>query len=470
MVALAACGCGVATAAPPAEPAAKPAAAAPAAPVAEAPRLAVDLLDNRVHASSHREGHLVVDAGGLDFLKYVDGGWKTSFILGDKDQGARAALVSGLSAQLWVPLDTDGDGAGGTALSDSVLAFTARALAPKQKVSVFVNEKAVGTLDVDGAKKRYTVNVPAAVLKAGENRLRFTFKAAAAAGTKRSAAAFTDLTFGSAAAGAPPDPVGAKTADATMGGTKRAAISIAGKSSRLSYYLAIPEGAMLSLGHASDVAGAHAVVRIAVDGQPARQLLDAASSSKWADVTLPLGAAGGQAARIDSISRGGSVSWAEPRLMVKAPPQAKAPTEPKFDHIFVWMVDTLRSDKVRAYNPKTRVETPNYDAFAADSTRFAWAQVPGTWSLPSHASLLTGVYPTCTRRPPTRPLSKDVAFIAEDLKKKGFKTAIFSSNGYVSGKWGFERGWDANRNFIRESLPNGAEYLWKTAKPWILRT
>ena len=58
------------------------------------------------------------------------------------------------------------------------------------------------------------------------------------------------------------------------------------------------------------------------------------------------------------------------------------------------MVDTLRADKMHAYNPKTRVLTPNYDAFAADATRFAWAQVPGTWSLPSHASLLTGVYPT----------------------------------------------------------------------------
>jgi choline-sulfatase len=470
MVALAACGCGVATAAPPAEPAANPAAAPPTTAATEGPRVAVDLLDNRVHASSHREGHLVIDAGSLDLLKYVDGGWKTSFILGDKDQGARAALVSGLSAQLWVPLDTDGDGAGGTALSDSVLSFTARALAPKQKVSIFVNEKAVGTLEVDAAKKRYTVNVPAAVLKAGENRLRFTFKAAAAVGSKRSAAAFTDLTLGSAAAGAPPEPAGAKVSDATVGGAKRPAISVAGKSSRLSYYLAIPEGATLSLGHASEVAGAHAVVRIAVDGQPARQLLDSAASPKWTDVSLPLGAAGGQAARIDLISRGGAVSWAEPRLMVKAPPRTKTPAEPRFDHIFVWMVDTLRSDKVRAYNPKTRVETPNYDAFAADSTRFAWAQVPGTWSLPSHASLLTGVYPTLHKATAHEAkLTKDVAFIAEDMKKKGYKTAIFSSNGYVSGKWGFERGWDAYRNFIRESLPNGAEYLWKTAKPWILQ-
>jgi hypothetical protein len=57
------------------------------------------------------------------------------------------------------------------------------------------------------------------------------------------------------------------------------------------------------------------------------------------------------------------------------------------------MIDTLRADKVGAYNPKTNVQTPNYDAFAADATMFRWAQVPGTWSLPSQASMLTGTPP-----------------------------------------------------------------------------
>ena len=293
--------------------------------------------------------------------------------------------------------------------------------------------------------------------------------------TKRGAAAFTDLTFGPAPSGgeldkALPDPIGARVAAGTLGGARRTAISIAGKASRLSYYLQPPEGASLAFSYGSDVPGAHAVVRIAVDGQRPRQLLDAAAGGKWADATLPLGAAGGQAVRIDLISNGGSVLWAEPRLTVRASERVPDPTGPKFDHLFVWMVDTLRADKVHVYNPKTRVETPNYDAFATDATRFEWAQVPGTWSLPSHASLLTGVYPMVHKATAAdAKLSKDVAFIAEDLKKRGFKTAMFSSNGYVSGKWGFQRGWDAYRNFIRENLPNGADYLWKTGKTWVLQ-
>jgi hypothetical protein len=440
----------------------------------------MDLLANRVHASAHREGHLVIDAGSPDFLKYVDGGWKTSWLLGEKDEGTRAALVAGLSAQLFVPVDTDGDGAGGTALGASTLAFTARSLAPKQRVSIFVNDKPIGNLDIETKRQRYKIGVPAGILKAGENRLRFTFRAASGKGkgdgradaSKHSAAAFTDLTLGPAA-GDPPEPTGAVVRDATLGGATRRAISVAGKSSRLSYYLSLPEGASLALAYGAEAAGAHVVVAVSVDGQKRRILLDAPADPKWTDATLPLGAAAGHAARIDLISHGGSVAFAAPRLVVKAPPPPELPAggaAGRVDHIFVWMVDTLRSDKVHVYNPKTRVETPNYDAFAADATRFEWAQVPGTWSLPSHASLLTGVYPPVHKATAHEAkLTKDVAFIAEDLKEAGYKTAIFSSNGYVSSKWGFDRGWDAYRNFIRENLPNGADYLWKTGKTWVLQ-
>jgi hypothetical protein len=45
---------------------------------------------------------------------------------------------------------------------------------------------------------------------------------------------------------------------------------------------------------------------------------------------------------------------------------------------------------------------------------------------------------------------------------------MFSANGYVSPKWGFDRGWDENRNLIRENLPNNAENLWSIAKKWIM--
>jgi len=456
-----------------------PAPVAPAAPPPPPPvdlagyRTAIDLITNRIHAVSHREGRLVIDAGAPDFLKYIDGNWKTSWYLNEKDQGKPAALVANISSLLFVPIDGDGDGvaAAGGAPGDTLLSFTGRALAPKQKVSIFANEKPVATLELDGVAKRHNVTIPAAALKIGDNRLRLTFHGAGMlAGGRRSAAALTGFTLGAASLGpATFDPTPVAVREVSLAGTRKRALVIPGKGSRLSFYLQVPEAARLAMAVGAPGGEAKVLVRVAVDGQPARIVYEGRAGKEWADAAVDLAAAGGRAARIDLIARGGEVVWGDPRVVVEAAPRPPAGTPKRFDHIFVWMVDTLRADKMRVYNPKTRVQTPNYDAFAADSTRFEWAQVPGTWSLPSHASLLTGVYPSVHKAVAHEArLSKDVPFVAEEMKKAGFKTAMFSSNGYVSAKWGFERGWDAYRNFIRESLPNGADYLWKTAKPWVM--
>jgi arylsulfatase A-like enzyme len=83
--------------------------------------------------------------------------------------------------------------------------------------------------------------------------------------------------------------------------------------------------------------------------------------------------------------------------------------------------------------------------------------------------MLTGVYPSVHKATEQESKIKAQLPIAPEVfKKAGFKTGLFSSNGYVSSKWGFGRGFDENRNFIRENLPNGADNLWATAKKWIL--
>ena len=157
-----------------------------------------------MHAVSHRDGRLVVDAGALDFLKYVDGGWKTSWLLGEKDEGKPASLINGVSAMAFLPVDADGDGAGGAAPGASTLSITMRALAPAQKVSIFVNEKPVGTIDVAGRQEALRRR------RAGGRSFTpattgcgLTFKSAAnLAGGKRSAAAIQQIALGPASLGA----------------------------------------------------------------------------------------------------------------------------------------------------------------------------------------------------------------------------------------------------------------------------
>jgi len=453
---------------------ARAASAAPAAPGkvdTTGQRVAYDLLANRVHAILHLSGRMILSAGSVDFYKFVDGGWKGSWILGQKDGATRVAYISGSSASIGFPLDEDGDGAAGKALSDLQMTIVMRSLAPGQKLSIFANEKPVTTIDIGKERAAYDVTLPAAALTLGENRVRLTFRnAASLAGGKHSAAAIESIEIGPAkTATAIPSTSRAlaSPAEIDLGGVRKVGLSTP-EASRLSYYLQVPAKAKLAVAYGSAQPGVTAQIRVVRDGVAPTALFEGPAAARFTEGAWDLSAFSGQAVRIDLISRGGGIAWAEPRLLVPGAVPASA-VKHTFEHVYVWMCDTLRADKVHVYNPKTNVLTPNYDAFATDATRFAWAQVPGTWSLPSQASMLTGVYPSVHKA--TEHESKIVTqqpIAAEIFKKAGFRTGLFSSNGYVSSKWGFGRGFDENRNFVRENLPNGADNLWATAKKWIL--
>lgn len=423
---------------------------------------AFDFIANRAHAHLHVDGRLVIPGAGPEFWKFADGGWKTSW-LAPAPEGARPAGLQGL---LVLPVDADGDGVDRAA---PTLSLTMDNRVPAQRLSLFVNQQAAGTVDVPTGVNVTRLRVPPALLRDGDNELRLQFRGAAdAGGGKRSAATLRRADLGAELPDGAAGPASAAdlVAEATAGGAKRKAFVVPARG-RLSFYAHVPPGARLHLHVAATGGAATALVRMATDGAPPRSLAQLDAGAAWRESSIDLSAHAGRAVRLDFVARGAAVAFAEPRLMVRAP--AAAPPRPrKLDRLYVWMVDTLRADKLRVYNPQSRVATPHFDAFAKESTRFAWAQVPGTWSLPSHAAVFTGAYPSVhgaisheSRVSPALP------FLAEVLKRAGYKTAIFSSNGYVSGKWGFDRGWDHYRNFIRESLPNNAPYLWKTAKPWL---
>jgi arylsulfatase A-like enzyme len=430
-----------------------------------------DLLLNRAHAIAHLSGRMILPAGSVDFYKFVDGGWKGSWILGQKDGDTPVAYVSGVSASFGFPIDTDGDGAAGTSLTDLQMTIVMRSTAPNQRLSVFANEKPVTTLDVAKDRAAYAVNLPAAALAQGENRVRLTFRnAASITGGKRAAAAIESIEIGpprQAAGTVPPARGALRPSQREIAGETKPALVLP-EASRLSFYVQVPARAKLALSYAATQPGVTVVVRVARDGAAPAVLFEGAAPQRYTEAVWDLSAVAGQAARIDLVSRGGGIAWAEPRLMV--PGGAAAPASKRtYTHVYVWMCDTLRADKVGVYNPKTNVMTPNYDAFAKDATRFTWAQVPGTWSLPSQASMLTGVYPNVHKATEHESkINAQLPIAAELFKKAGFRTALFSSNGYVSSKWGFGRGFDENVNFVRENKPNGADNLWATAKKWIV--
>ncbi len=99
--------------------------------------------------------------------------------------------------------------------------------------------------------------------------------------------------------------------------------------------------------------------------------------------------------------------------------------------ILLIILDTLRRDRLSAYG-HTRPTSPELDAFAAGAARFERAVAPAQWTVPAHASLFTGLYPS--RHGVTEAhhrLSGMHPTLAEILRGAGYHTVGFSSNPLV---------------------------------------
>lgn len=104
-------------------------------------------------------------------------------------------------------------------------------------------------------------------------------------------------------------------------------------------------------------------------------------------------------------------------------------------------LDTLRADRLGVYG-HTRNTSPMIDAIAADGVVFNQAFAQSTWTLPSHFSILTGLYPSRHRVVHGQAvLSADVPTLPEILRNHGYRTAAFTGAGYVKESWGY-RGFD----------------------------
>jgi arylsulfatase A-like enzyme len=150
-------------------------------------------------------------------------------------------------------------------------------------------------------------------------------------------------------------------------------------------------------------------------------------------------AAGAQTATSDAISPSA------------APPSSKSP------NIILITLDTTRADRMDFLGSK-RGLTPNLDVLANDSAVFtrAYAQAPLTPT--SHATILTGTYPQFHQVVPSPdPLSKDLPYLPDILKARGYSTGAFIGSLALNLTLtpGFDRGFDVY----------DADYSWKGYTP-----
>lgn len=141
---------------------------------------------------------------------------------------------------------------------------------------------------------------------------------------------------------------------------------------------------------------------------------------------------------------------------------------PRRPHIILIDIDTLRADRLGCYG-HWRDTSPRIDAWAARrAILYRRASATSSWTLPSTASMLTGLdvqqhgATTLQRRVPAAAVS-----IASRLSRAGYETRAITDGGGVVPAFGFDRGFD--RFDVRAR--GGADYdpEWNDALAWLDR-
>jgi arylsulfatase A-like enzyme/Tfp pilus assembly protein PilF len=110
-------------------------------------------------------------------------------------------------------------------------------------------------------------------------------------------------------------------------------------------------------------------------------------------------------------------------------------------HVLLITLDTTRADRLGCYGYGPAF-TPALDSLAAQGVLFEKACTPAPLTLPSHASMMTGLYPpehgliTNGRGR----LASSVPVLAETFHDAGYDTAAFVGSFVLSSKFGLQRG------------------------------
>ena len=110
-------------------------------------------------------------------------------------------------------------------------------------------------------------------------------------------------------------------------------------------------------------------------------------------------------------------------------------------NIILIVLDTVRSKNMSCYGYE-RKTTPFLDEFSSENIFYNNAFSPAIWTIPSHASLFTGKYPSSHGALNLhRYLDSHYMTISEVFNSAGYDTISFSNNGFISIKdFGLSRG------------------------------
>jgi choline-sulfatase len=125
------------------------------------------------------------------------------------------------------------------------------------------------------------------------------------------------------------------------------------------------------------------------------------------------------------------------------PDQRQGATSLRRVNVILVTIDTLRADRLGCYGYRP-IETPNLDRLAQKGAVFENAVAQAPLTAPSHASMMTGLYPTKHKVRDTGGFVLPSSFptIATILQQEGWDTAAFVGAAVLKRRFGLNRGFD----------------------------
>ena len=109
-------------------------------------------------------------------------------------------------------------------------------------------------------------------------------------------------------------------------------------------------------------------------------------------------------------------------------------------NVLLLILDTVRASRLGLYGG-ARATSPNLERWARSATVFEQAYATTSWTLPSHVSMLTGLWSDETKADWHRPLEEETLTLAEVLSARGYETGAFMANlGFTLRRSGLDQG------------------------------
>lgn len=150
-------------------------------------------------------------------------------------------------------------------------------------------------------------------------------------------------------------------------------------------------------------------------------------------------------------------------LAAAAPPREAPPQAPR--PLVLITLDTTRADHLGAWG-WAHARTPQLDALAARGVRFARCDTAAPVTLPSHATILTGLYPPRhgVRDNGTFVLSGKIETVAERLAARGYDTAAVVSAVVLARRHGLDQGFRIYDDDLEAGYAAGTEVAERQAE------